>query len=133
MLDSRPVTRPLARVDVVVAVVCLLVPSAARAAEHWTIGLTTSGAAIEAIAVAGASESSPTVLLVGGLQGRDSSVDAVTREVTAFEARPQNRRPFRLLAIPIANPDAQPLAFPPVGVAYREHNEDHGPGGWIGP
>src|SRR3954470_1682975 len=132
MLDSRPVTRPLARVNALIAVVCLLVPSAARAAEHWTIGLTTSGAAIEAIAVAGASPSLPTVLLLGGLQGRDASVDAVTREVAAFEARPQNRRPFRLLAVPIANPDAQPLAFPPAGVAYREHIEAHVLWRWIG-
>src|SRR3954469_22683018 len=132
MLDSRAVTRPLSRVDVVVAVVCLLVPSAALAAEHWTIGLTTSGAAVEAVAVAGASASLPTVLLIGGLQGRDSSVDAVTREVMAFAARPQNRRPFRLLAIPIANPDAQPLAFPPAGVAYREHIEAHVLWRWIG-
>jgi unsaturated rhamnogalacturonyl hydrolase len=52
--------------------------------------------------------------------------------VTAFEALPQNRRRFRLLAIPGANPEAQPLAFPPAGVAYRDHIESHVLWRWIG-
>src|SRR5688500_12004720 len=110
----------------------LLAPCSALAAERWTIGLTTRGATIEALAVAGASATSPTVLLVGGAQGKDQSTDAVAREVAAFEARPQNQRRFRLLAIPLANPDAQPLQFPPTGAAYRESTESHVLWRWIG-
>jgi len=110
----------------------MLAPSAALAAERWTIGLTAAGGAIEALAVAGASPTSPTVLLVGGVQGKDQSSDAVAREVAAFEALPQNRRRFRLLAIPLANPDAQPLQFPPAGAAYRENPESHVLWRWIG-
>src|SRR5688572_30674922 len=131
MTDGRltPMARPLL---VLVIAALTLAPSAARAAEHWTIGLTANGTTIEALAVAGASATSPTVLLVGGVQGKDQSTDAVTREVAAFEARPQNQRRFRLLAIPLANPDAQPLQFPPVGAAYRENPESHVLWRWIG-
>src|SRR6185436_12193641 len=83
----------------------ILVPSSAHA-QRWTIGLTANGVPIEALAVAGAAANAPTVLLVGGLQGHDQASDAVEREARAFEARSQTQRPFRLLAIPIANPDA---------------------------
>ena len=111
---------------------CLLLPRLAVAAERWTIGLSTSGAPIEARAIAGRSASSPTVLLVAGLQPSDQSSDAVIREADAFEQIPQNRRAFRLIVISRANPDAQPLQFPPSGVAYREHVESHVLWRWIG-
>src|SRR5687767_1485372 len=113
-------------------VAALLAPCSALAAERWTIGLAATGSAIEALAVDGASATSPTVLLVGGVQGKDQSADAVAREVAAFEARPQSQRRFRLLAIPLANPDAQPLQFPPAGAAYRENPESHVLWRWIG-
>jgi len=125
--------RPIVRGRLVVFIVALLLaPSAAPAAERSTIGLTGTGSTIEALMVAGASAASPTVLLVGGVNGSSQSSDAVAREVAGFEALPQNRRRFRLLAIPIANPAAQPLQFPPAGVAYREHVESHVLWRWIG-
>ena len=110
----------------------LLVPALAIAVERSTIGLSTNLAPIEAVTLEGPSIASPTVLLVGGLQGADPSSDAVAREVAAFEQIPQNRRAFRLIAIARANPDAQPLQFPPSGVAYREHIESHVLWRWIG-
>src|SRR5215213_5888036 len=65
-VDSRPMVR---RVSGSVIIAVLLMPAAAPAAERWTIGLTATGAPIEALVVPGAADSSPTVLLVGGLQG----------------------------------------------------------------
>ena len=124
---------PMTRGSLIVfSVMSLLAPSGVVAAERWTIGLTASGSPIEALAVPGPSTTSPTVLLVGGIAGKDQSVDAVAREVTAHDALAQNRRRFRLLAIPAANPDAQPLQFPPAGAAYREHIESHVLWRWIG-
>jgi rhamnogalacturonyl hydrolase YesR len=111
---------------------CLLLASTAFAGEQWTIGLTASGRAIDAVAIAGRSDSSPTVLVIGGLQGRDASSEAVAREAAAFEATPQRRRPFRLIAIAVANPDAQPLQFPPSGIAYRDQVESHVLWRWAG-
>jgi unsaturated rhamnogalacturonyl hydrolase len=129
VLDSRRVAhRPL--LPCVIA--CLLLPAAAIAAEHWTIGLSTNGAPIEAVIIAGRGPSSPTVLIVGGLQGADQSSDAIAREEAAFEQIPQNRRAFRLIAIARANPDKAPLQFPPSGVAYREQIESHVLWRWIG-
>jgi len=94
-------------------------------AERREVGLSKSGAVISAQVVAGAMESSPTVLLIGGLQGNDESARAVAGEVQRFEALPRARRHFRLLAIPVANPDRSSLQFPPAGVAYRENPESH--------
>jgi hypothetical protein len=111
---------------------CLLQQGVAFAGEQWTIGLSTSGAPIDAVAIAGRSTSSPTVLLVGGLQGSDQSSDVVAGEATAFERIPENRRPFRLIAIAHANPGAQALQFPPSGVAYREQVESHVLWRWVG-
>jgi hypothetical protein len=111
---------------------CLLLPAVVIASERWTIGLSTNGAPIEAVAIAGRSASSPTVVLVGGLQQPDQSSDAVAREAAAFEKLPQHRRAFRLIAIARANPDAQPLPFPPSGVAYREQVESHVLWRWLG-
>jgi rhamnogalacturonyl hydrolase YesR len=113
-------------------VACLLLNTVALAGERWTIGLSTSGASIEAVAIAGRSDSSPIVLLVGGLERSDQSSNAVDHEAAAFEQVPQNQRAFQLIAIARANPDAQPLQFPPSGVAYREHVESHVLWRWIG-
>ena len=98
-------------------VACLLLHTVAFAGERWTIGLSTSGASIEAVSIAGRSDSSPVVLLVGGLERSEQSSNAVDREAAAFEQVPQNQRAFQLIAIARANPDAQPLQFPPSGVA----------------
>lgn len=117
---------------VVLVAALFLVSSAARAAERWTIGLTANDAPIEALTVPGGADDAPSVLLIGGLQGRDQSSDVVAREVVAFEARTQRLRQFRLLAIPIANPAGQPLQFPPTGAAYRERIEAHVLWRWIG-
>src|SRR5262245_54718253 len=102
------------------------------AAERWSIGLTTNDAPIEATVIAGSSSSVPTVVLIGGLQGRDATVEAVTRESAAFESQPQSRRPFRLIALALANPDGRPLQFPPTGTAYRDNAESHVLWRWIG-
>src|SRR5262249_15529301 len=94
-------------------------------ADRWTIGLTSSNTRIEAAAIDGPSTASPTVLLIGGLHGNDETVHVVSQEAVSFEALSQTRRPFRLLAIPLANPDGVPLQFPPAGVAYKQNIESH--------
>jgi rhamnogalacturonyl hydrolase YesR len=93
--------------------------------------LTSNDAGIEAIVVPGPATSAPTVLLIGGLQGKDATTDTVASEAAAFEALAQSRRPFRLIALPLANPDARPLHFPPTGTAYRENTESHVLWRWI--
>src|SRR5215510_11477709 len=96
------------RVLLACLVACVLLHDEAVAGERWTIGLSTKGSPIEATAIAGRAASSPTVLLIGGLQQPDQSGEAVAREAVAFERIPQNRRAFRLIAVARANPDATP-------------------------
>jgi unsaturated rhamnogalacturonyl hydrolase len=102
----------------------------AVAAETFDIGLATSGARIDAIAVPASTSSAPTVVLVGGLHGEDGSAAAV-RAVVATYAR-RGKRAVNVLAVPLANPDGAPLGFPPSGVAYREHAESHVLWRWLG-
>ena len=119
-------------VSIGTALVCAGFATPLSAAERWSIGLTTNDRVIEALVVPGASESAPTVLLVAGLQGPDASVDAVRQEVDAFEKLAVARRAFRLIAVPLANPEGSPLQFPPSGTAYRENAESHVLWRWIG-
>jgi rhamnogalacturonyl hydrolase YesR len=112
--------------------VALMAPQPLQAAERWTIGLTANDAGIEALVVNGSSPSSPTVVLVGGLQGRDATSELVSREASAYDAISQQRRRFRLIALPVANPDGRPLQFPPSGIAYRDNIESHVLWRWIG-
>jgi len=109
----------------------LLVPVAA-AAENRDVGLTQKGTRIEADIIPGASQDSPTVILIGGLAGNDESSRAVVRAREQFQALPQPRRRFRLITIALANPDGVRLVFPPTGVAYRENSESHVLWRWIG-
>ncbi len=109
-------------ISILLSVFCV---SPIQAAEHWSIGLTSNDMPIEATVVAGASASAPTVMLIGGLQGRDATVDAVTREAVTFEGLPSSRRAFRLIALPLANPEKSALKFPPTGTAYKENADSH--------
>jgi unsaturated rhamnogalacturonyl hydrolase len=115
-----------------VALFLLAFVSQAAHAERWSVGLTSTDERIEAISISGPSAAAPTVLLLGGLQGKDESVEIVSREAEDFEALPQDRRPFRLLAVPLANPEGRPLQFPPTGIAYKENAESHVLWRWIG-
>ena len=102
------------------------------AAEHRIVGMSASGKPIEALVVTGAPPAAPTVMLIGGLNGDRWNPDKwfpprcriwnPTRRVAAA---------YRLLAIPLANPDKSPLVFPPTGVAYRENAESHVLWRWI--
>jgi rhamnogalacturonyl hydrolase YesR len=87
---------------------------------------------IQATWIAGKSESAPTVVLVGGLRGRDDSSTAVDRAVRAFEKMPRAHRRFNLYGIPEANPNGERLSFPPSGVAYRENAQSHYLWRWLG-
>jgi rhamnogalacturonyl hydrolase YesR len=132
IIQNGGIVRWTSRLCLLCISLCFLSVSPLAAAERWSIGLTASDGRIEALVVAGPSPSAPTVLLIGGLQGSDETANVVSQEAAAFEAVPQGRRPFRLIAVPLANPDGRPLQFPPAGTAYRENAESHVLWRWIG-
>jgi len=113
-------------------VLCFLSVWPLAAAERWSIGLTSGNRTIDALVVAAPSASAPTVLLIGGLSGADATADVVSQEAAAYEATPQARRTFRLIALPLANPEGHPLQFPPAGTAYKENADSHVLWRWIG-
>ena len=100
-------------------------------ADKLYVGLTASDKRIEALVVEGAPVAAPTILLIGGLAGQDESSQMVLNEVRSFDAGKKAVRPFRLLAIPVANPEKSMLQFPPEGVAYRENPESYALWRWI--
>ena len=101
-------------------------------ADHRDVGLAQKGTRIEASIVEGATANAPTVMLISGLGGNDESSRAAADELRKYDAQPQNRRTFRLIALTVANPEKSPLAFPPTGVAYRENAESNALWRWIG-
>jgi unsaturated rhamnogalacturonyl hydrolase len=103
-----------------------------RPPESLAIGLATGDVPIEGSALSGRSASAPTVLVLGGLSGRDSSVAVVESALRSYGREPQQRRAFRLIVIPLANPTGASLEFPPQGTAYRDHPESHALWRWIG-
>lgn len=80
------------------------------------------------------------ILIVGGLDGRAESVQAVAQAVETFFKDPQAAQTAALSAVPNARPDAsgaggvEPVTFPPAGNAYLQPENDsaHYLWRWIG-
>ncbi len=106
-------------------VLLLLFSLPAHSADRLTPGLTSSGKRLDAWSVSGGPSSGGTIVLMGGFAGDDESSKFVAREMAAYEALKPKDRKFRLIAIPVANPEKAGIRFPPEGVAYRENAEAH--------
>src|SRR5689334_8442963 len=96
------------------AITFLISVSAPCQGPRLAVGLTSTGALIEAVEVRGASAKLPFVIHIGGLDGRAS--EGVLRHIEAVRSKPAQRRDYHLIAIPHANPMGVKLAFPPTGV-----------------
>jgi len=101
------------------------------AADYRAIGYAQNGSRIQAAFVDGRFIGSPTVVLLGGVDGTAESSAVVRREVQEYDAQRPARRRFHLIAIPSVNPENSALQFPPTGVAYRDHAESHVLWRWI--
>ncbi len=122
----------IARVRALLVPLCLCVSlSPVMAAQPADVGLASKGTHIQATIIPGASRSSPTVALIAGMNGEDESTRVVRQEIAAFESIRQSQRKFRLIAIPLANPERSRLEFPPKGVAYKDDPESHSIWRWI--
>ncbi len=112
------------------ALLAVLLMLPARAAESFDIGLAADGRRIDAFAISATADGARSVVLVGGLSGEDASSDRVRAALTTYEA--QGERPFHLVAVPVVNPAASTLRFPPDGVAYADLPESHALWRWVG-
>jgi unsaturated rhamnogalacturonyl hydrolase len=113
------------------AALAFLFASTLAGAQSY-VGLTPGGVRIETNVVPSHPGAAPTVLLIGGLDGNDASVGVVQEEARRYSRVARNKRRFRLLTIPLANPAGGKLMFPPTGTAYRENAESNELWRWIG-
>lgn len=108
---------PLLRVAVLAAAACGQFASSAAEVLDLAVGVTASGSPIHASVDREAlnpNGSSPRVLVVAGLDGRDESVD-----LAAALARDRSEKGYVLSAVLNAFPDRPPVEdFPPAGPAY---------------
>jgi rhamnogalacturonyl hydrolase YesR len=104
----------------------------AEASEAVAIGLSTKRDVIEGFVTEGRSADAPVLVLIGGLEGDGPSRRIVAAEAKRYQGTPRVRRPFRLIALPLANPASSPLAFPPTGAAYKDNPESHYLWRWLG-
>ena len=124
--------RQSVRLAIALVLVALSSAATAATAERIVVGLSGRGTLIEGTVIEAGKRSAPTVILIGGLNADKETVSSVRAEAKAFEATPAARRPFRLIAIPLANPDGAALQFPPTGVAYRDYAESNVLWRWLG-
>lgn len=101
-------------------------------AQTWHVGMSSSGTPITAQGYQAPGTDNPTVVLVGGLDGNPASSAKVRQEFDRYLARPKDRQPYNLILIEKANPDAEPLQFPPRGRAYESSPVSFALWRWLG-
>ena len=96
----------------------------------WDIGLTSDREVISARGILKKNDS-PTILYLAGLTGPSKSAPSIE---SLFEdyARATDGSGPNLIIIPLANPQGEPLKFPPEGNAYSENTVSHVLWRWIG-
>jgi unsaturated rhamnogalacturonyl hydrolase len=82
-----------------------------------------AASAVDAVWIPGPTESAPTVVVIGGLDGKPS--EAVGKIA-------HQKSQFNVYAIRLANPKGEDLVFPPTGTAYRENGQSHFIWRWLG-
>lgn len=118
------------RIALLAGLLAALAAMPLAAAQQFDIGLAGNGTRIDAVSVEASKAHPPVVVLIGGLKGEDATSQQVRNAVAAYERR--RNRPLHLLAVPVANPGATSLEFPPRGNAYREQPESNTLWRWLG-
>ncbi len=100
--------------------------------QGWDLGLSSERSLIQALGVDADNPAAPTILLIGGISGPDGVADTISAVVNEYSQLSDDNKSINLLAIPVANPDAENLQFPPAGNAYSENPVAHALWRWIG-
>ena len=101
-------------------------------AQQWQVGMSSDGTLISASGYQVDSQARPTVVLIGGLDGRPESSQKVLAEFARYQTRPKSEQSFNLIVIPEANPQAESLQFPPTGRAYSDNPVSFSLWRWLG-
>jgi len=101
-------------------------------AQQWQVGMSSSGTLISASGYQVDSQARPTVVLIGGLDGKPESSQKVRAEFARYQTRPKSEQSFNLIVIPEANPQSESLQFPPTGRAYSDNPVSFSLWRWLG-
>jgi unsaturated rhamnogalacturonyl hydrolase len=99
---------------------------------EWDIGLSTIRTVIKASGVKAATQGAPTILYVAGLNGESDSSSRLRSVLSSYAQINDIDRPVNLIVVPLANPESEPLSFPPSGSAYSENPVANALWRWIG-
>lgn len=98
---------------------------------QWEIGLSSNRTAIEAFGVEANTRAAATVLYLAGLDGATGHSLALRSLLNSYSQVEVADRPINLIVIPLSNPQAERLKFPPQGSAYREDPVSNALWRWI--
>lgn len=99
---------------------------------EWDVGLSANRTVIHARGIRASSQPAPTVLYLAGLNGETVESERVRSIFSAYSQLKEQDRPVNLITIPLANPDAEGLRFPPDGNAYAENTTSNVIWRWLG-
>lgn len=100
--------------------------------KHWNIGLSANRTAIEAFGVEANPAVAPTILYLAGLDGSSALSQELRSLLDSYAQLESLDRSVNLIVIPLANPQAEGLNFPPQGSAYKEEPVSNALWRWIG-
>lgn len=99
---------------------------------EWDVGLSSQRTVIRAQGVQARTQAAPTILYLAGLAGENESSDRLRSILNTYSQLDVEDRPINLITIPLANPEAEPLRFPPDGRAYSENPVSNALWRWLG-
>ena len=112
----------------------LLLQTSVAAAQdlQLAVGLSSNRTVIRAQGVSAGFQSAPTVLYLAGLNGAADSTAQLRSILLAYSQLDAQHRPINLITLPLANPEAEDLSFPPSGSAYSENPVANSLWRWLG-
>lgn len=117
---------------IALATLLLFTAEACAQISQLDVGLTSQREVIRAFSITAESETAPRVLVIAGLDGPSPITEQLLSLAEHYSQRDAAGRRVNLLVIPIANPDADILVFPPPGEAYQENPVSHALWRWTG-
>ena len=117
----------------ILVLTCSFFASLATAQELvWQVGLSSQRTVIEAIGVNAGEPNARTIVYLGGLAGTSPASALIRNLHIDYAQLTAADRTINLIAIPVANPEAEQLQFPPEGEAYGDNPVAHGLWRWLG-
>ncbi len=98
----------------------------------WQVGLSSQRSVIEAFGVSSGLPNARTIVYLGGLAGTSPGSALIRNLYSEYALLTAADRTINLIAIPVANPEAEILQFPPEGEAYGDNPVAHGLWRWLG-